>query len=921
MADIELTADGSQALATLKKIQDSVDKLGGEFKKFATSTTTSLNKTSAASDAFGDSLKALISIAAAQKLVSIADSATNLKNKLLQLSKSQAEANDKFNQIKQIADNSRSSLDATGTLYFRIAKSADDLGISSAQVAQITETMGKAISAAGLTTAEASGTMVQFSQALQSGVVQGDELRSMLESMPDVARALANELNTPIGSLKRLGSQGLITSRDLANAMLKAKESVDASFGKTNMTVAQSMTVLQNSITSMVGKVDEAGGYSKKFSDGILGLANAISSMDPKKVAQVADALINIGAQIAVVAGLAKSLGVLASAFGIIAGYALRAKLGLDMAVGAVKNLGSIISGLSAGTKFFFGAIIGGIASAISGISDMSDKFMASIFGMSDTASELTSSFRKIALAIGVIGGAFALLYAGAGPVLVAIGAGILKMLPFIGAVVAGIQLLDLGIKAAFDVSIIDAATEAVKNFFGASKKEPVFSGRGDAKLHLQMYQELNKEVEKKTALDRETLSLIAKQRNELSVTLNDYKHANDLAFKKLDFENSLIGTAEAQKRIKEQLFATEQNGLEKLNELEKKRIELQNAVNVLKESGFDAKSIGDSEEQKKLNAFNAVYLETKKQITAENAKQIANVKSLLDTEQQLVIAENARQFGIQQTTDTLSKMADITKQINQLGMSDIQKQIDDIRRGFEETTRQAIRLEEIRLGRNLTADEMKKYSDAAIESMTELIAKTEELQQKSSEFGPAWTQAFNNYANSATNAAKKAGDAFNAVTRGMESAIDRFVDTGKFSFSDMASSIIRDLIKIEMKAQAMELWKMIGGASSSGGIGGAISSFFGGFFADGGQPPMGKASIVGENGPELFVPRSAGTVIPNNQLGGGGGQTIVNNYNNYITNTVSAMDAKSVAQLFSENKKTLFGVVESARREVPMRG
>ena len=51
------------------------------------------------------------------------------------------------------------------------------------------------------------------------------------------------------------------------------------------------------------------------------------------------------------------------------------------------------------------------------------------------------------------------------------------------------------------------------------------------------------------------------------------------------------------------------------------------------------------------------------------------------------------------------------------------------------------------------------------------------------------------------------------------------------------------------------------------GGLLGAL-----GLFANGGRPPVGKPSIVGEKGPELFVPRSSGTIIPNNKLGGGGG-------------------------------------------------
>jgi len=61
-----------------------------------------------------------------------------------------------------------------------------------------------------------------------------------------------------------------------------------------------------------------------------------------------------------------------------------------------------------------------------------------------------------------------------------------------------------------------------------------------------------------------------------------------------------------------------------------------------------------------------------------------------------------------------------------------------------------------------------------------------------------------------------------------------------------------------------------------------AISAAFSGFkfpgFASGGRPPVGKPSIVGEKGPELFVPRQSGTIIPNDQLGGGGSTSVVVN-------------------------------------------
>ena len=150
-----------------------------------------------------------------------------------------------------------------------------------------------------------------------------------------------------------------------------------------------------------------------------------------------------------------------------------------------------------------------------------------------------------------------------------------------------------------------------------------------------------------------------------------------------------------------------------------------------------------------------------------------------------------------------------------------------------------------------------------------------------------------------------------NALWGNMSSAIDNFVENGKFSFSEFATSIIKDLLKIEMKAAAMNLWKIMGaGGGGGGGFWSSVGSILG--FANGGSPPVGKPSIVGEKGPELFVPKSAGTIIPN---GATGGSQIINNYN------ISAIDAKSVAQLFAENRRLLLGSVRAAEKELPYRG
>lgn len=131
---------------------------------------------------------------------------------------------------------------------------------------------------------------------------------------------------------------------------------------------------------------------------------------------------------------------------------------------------------------------------------------------------------------------------------------------------------------------------------------------------------------------------------------------------------------------------------------------------------------------------------------------------------------------------------------------------------------------------------------------------------------------------------------AFQSLMGNMESAIDRFVRTGKLGFKDLARSIIQDMIAMQMKATASGFLNALFGSMFGMGANpyqpAAVMGMPG--YADGGNPAVGRPSIVGERGPELFVPRTAGTIIPNHALSGVGGTTNVTN--NYI----NAIDTKS---------------------------
>jgi lambda family phage tail tape measure protein len=178
--------------------------------------------------------------------------------------------------------------------------------------------------------------------------------------------------------------------------------------------------------------------------------------------------------------------------------------------------------------------------------------------------------------------------------------------------------------------------------------------------------------------------------------------------------------------------------------------------------------------------------------------------------------------------------------------------------------------------GRKMSEEQANAFAEVEIARAKEAYQIGQS--QRSFEYG--WKKAFAAYTDNATNAAKLGEEAFVSVTSNMEQALDNFVSTGKLKFGDLARSIIADLIKIQMRAQITSMFGSLGkifgfmggggGGSgmftgSTGEIGGSIHI---GARAGGGDVMGGSPYLVGEQGPELIIPKNNGTVIPNNQLG-----------------------------------------------------
>lgn len=212
-----------------------------------------------------------------------ADVLRQSESKIRLVTTSTAQLNVVNAQLYDIAQKTRSEYESTVELYTRVARSADNLGASQRQILRFTESISKANVIAGSTTKEASAGVIQLGQALASGTLRGDELRSVLEQMPRVAQALATGLGVTRGELRALGEAGKLTSERLFGAILSQSVVLDEEFKKVTKTVAGAATQTRNALQKMVGEVLNATGTSDKLVSSLDRLTEKLDSPEARE--------------------------------------------------------------------------------------------------------------------------------------------------------------------------------------------------------------------------------------------------------------------------------------------------------------------------------------------------------------------------------------------------------------------------------------------------------------------------------------------------------------------------------------------------------------------------------------------------------------------------------------------------------------
>lgn len=214
-------------------------------------------------------------------LIRMADTYTNIQNKLRLVTTGTENLARVTKELQGIANDTRSDFEATSELYARLANSSKELGIGQEQLLKFTKTLNQAIVLSGASAEEAAGGIRQLAQGMASGTLRGDELNSVMENFPKVADIIAQGLGVTRGELRALGADGKITAKDIIDAFAAAEVAIGEDFAKTVPTVSQSLTVFRNNFMSWIGEADQALGITQNLSKMIIFLSQNLDTLIP----------------------------------------------------------------------------------------------------------------------------------------------------------------------------------------------------------------------------------------------------------------------------------------------------------------------------------------------------------------------------------------------------------------------------------------------------------------------------------------------------------------------------------------------------------------------------------------------------------------------------------------------------------------
>lgn len=350
----------------------------------------------------GTVLAGFATLSFAKSLLDTADAMQSINSQVRQVTSSETEYLAVQRQLLDVANSTRASLESTASLYVSTSRALKDYGYTQQEILTFTEATNNAMTIGGVQAEQQAAALMQLSQALGSGVLQGDEFKSIAEAAPILLDTIAEYMGKSRAEIKKLGSEGELTADVIFKAISGASEKFSEQAAKMPMTMGQALTVFSNNWQSMISKMLNDSGAMSGIASIIKLIADNLNLVVP----------IMAGFAVAVTAATAQVIGLnvamLANPFGLIA-VAIGAVIGLisqfgdqiDIFGGGWSNLLDVIQAVWQAITETIGAAIAEIKAWFGGVTDW----------LNENVGGWSALFSRVMSAIATVVGAYVNAY------------------------------------------------------------------------------------------------------------------------------------------------------------------------------------------------------------------------------------------------------------------------------------------------------------------------------------------------------------------------------------------------------------------------------------------------------------------------------------------------------------------------------
>ena len=233
-------------IRSLLRAQRAAGQAQNSNRRFADSASEAARSTNSFVSSLRNLAGAYVGVRGLSSLFNLSDTMTQTTARLDMMNDGLQTTAELNRMIYESAQRSRDSYQVTADMVSKLGNLAGEAFSSNKELVAFAEQLNKQITLSGASTVAADAAMLQLTQAMSSGVLRGEELNSILEQTPTIAKTIADYMNVTTGQMREMASQGQVTATVVKNALLGAAEEVNAKFENMPMTWGQVWTSFQN---------------------------------------------------------------------------------------------------------------------------------------------------------------------------------------------------------------------------------------------------------------------------------------------------------------------------------------------------------------------------------------------------------------------------------------------------------------------------------------------------------------------------------------------------------------------------------------------------------------------------------------------------------------------------------------------------